>query len=270
MAKKQKPKASVGLDKGYTEAFYTSDGDKIGIGLGELMTAKTSRIVRTNRNRYRLHQHQRNLRKHDPVKAALILENNLGYKVKKKKLQAAKNQIKNLVRRDLRRVINEPTNIFVEDLTIPIRGKKLSARINRKLNQWMKGELQNSVERVAQDTGSVVTEVNCAYTSQVDSLTGTLLGVRNGDCFTRYTGDVLQADKNAATNILHRGTDALITRFMKSDKVRAVLLGRTLRKLDSIGVSVEYALDIGWLLPKFKTEILKLSTIFSDRGGRNA
>ena len=45
------------------------------------------------------------------------------------------------------------------------------------------------------------------------AITGTLLGVRNGDCFTRYTGEVLQADKNAATNILHRGTDVEITRF---------------------------------------------------------
>ena len=112
--------------------------------------------------------------------------------------------------------------------------------------------------------------VNCAYTSQVDSITGTLLGVRNGDCFTRYTGDVLQADLNAATNILRRGTDAEISRFMKSDKVRAVLLERTLRFLDSIGVSVEYALDFGWLQPKFKTEILFLRTKISDRGGRNA
>ena len=268
--KKPKTKASLGLDKGYTEAFYTNYGDKIGIGLGDLMTGKTERIVRTNRNRYRLHQHQKKLLNRDPVKAALILKNNLGYKVKKKKLQAAKNQIKNLIRRDLRRVIKAPTNIFVEDLSIPIRGKKLSKRINRKLNQWMKGELQNSVERIADDTGSIVTAINAAYTSQVDSLTGTLLGVRNGDCFTRYTGDVLQADKNAATNILHRGTDAEITRFMKSDKVRAVLLERTIRFLVKIGVSVDYALKAGWLLPKFKTEILFLELEISDRGAQKA
>ena len=123
----KKPKeGALGLDKGYTEAFYTSNGDKVGIGLGELMTAKTERIVKTNRNRYRLHQHQKKRSRHNPVKAAQILKNNLGYKVKQRKsYKLLKIRLKTLIRRDLRRVIKEPTNIFVEDLTIPIRGKKV-------------------------------------------------------------------------------------------------------------------------------------------------
>ncbi|MEQ9551386.1 MAG: hypothetical protein RIM23_17470, partial [Coleofasciculus sp. G3-WIS-01] len=44
----------IGIDKGYTEAFYTSNGDSIADGVGHLMTEKTKRITRTNRNRYRL------------------------------------------------------------------------------------------------------------------------------------------------------------------------------------------------------------------------
>ncbi|WP_424098476.1 zinc ribbon domain-containing protein [Moorena producens] len=111
---------------------------------------------------------------------------------------------------------------------------------------------------VAKETGSVVTTVNPAYTSQVDSQTGTLLGQRSGDRFTRYTGVVLQADQNAALNIMHRGSDTEITRWMKYADVRRVLLLRTVRYLASDGKTVTEALNLGWLNSKFKTEALRL------------
>jgi hypothetical protein len=111
----------VGIDKGYTEAFYTSDGVEIAAGLGKLMTAKTLRITRTNRNRYRLRSYATN----HPEKADTIFKNNLGYKVKSRRLQSEKATIKNFIRRDLRQVITSPTVIFAEDLTAPIKGKQL-------------------------------------------------------------------------------------------------------------------------------------------------
>jgi hypothetical protein len=130
----------IGIDKGYTEAFYTSNGDEIAAGLGRLMTKKTNRITRTNRNRYRLRSHAAN----NPEKSATILKNSLGYKVKSRRLKKEKATIQNFIRRDLRRVITSPTQIFAEDLTQPIKGKQQARQINRKLNQWMKGELQAS------------------------------------------------------------------------------------------------------------------------------
>lgn len=248
------PTQKLGIDKGYSEGFYTCDGTKIASGLGKLLTAKTNRITRTNRNRYRLFAHAQS----NPSKSATILKNNLGYKVKSRRLKREKATIQNFIRFDLRRNITTPIEIFCEDLTQPIKGKQQALHINRKLNQWMKGELQASIDKIALETGSTVSVVNPAYTSQVDHLTGTLLGRREGDRFIRYTGDVIQADLNAAINIRVRGTDNNITRYMRSDNVESELLARTVRYLASIGKSVTDALNLGWLLPKFKAKALHI------------
>ena len=257
-----KPDKQIGIDKGYTEAFYTSDGDKIADGLGQLMTAKTRRITRTNRNRYRLRSYADN----HPEKAENIVLNNLGYKVKSRRLEREKATIQNFIRQDLRRNISAPTQIFVEDLTRPIAGKRQAKHINRQLNQWMKGELQAAIAKIALETGSTVSAVNPAYTSQVDCLTGTLLGQREGDRFIRYTGDVMQADKNAATNVLHRGSDGEITRWMKYAEVRQILIRRTVRYLAAIGKSVADALELGWLNSKFRVEAIDLEADITQRG----
>jgi IS605 OrfB family transposase len=256
------PETQIGIDKGYTEAFYTSDGNEIASGLGRLMTEKTKRITRTNRNRYRLRSHAAN----NPEKAATILKHNLGYKVKSRKLKREKATIQNFIRRDLRRVITTPTRIFAEDLTSPMIGKQQAKHINRKLNQWMKGELQASLEKISRETGSTLSVVNPAYTSQIDALTGTLLGQREGDRFIRFTGDVIQADINAAKNILHRGSDREITRWMKYAEVRKVLIRRTVRYLVSIGKTVTIALSLGWLSSKFKAEALRLEAEYHLAG----
>ena len=64
--------------------------------------------------------------------------------VKSRKLRKEKATIQNFIRKDLRLLITSPTRIFAEDLTSPIKGKQQAKQINRKLNQWMKGELQAS------------------------------------------------------------------------------------------------------------------------------
>jgi IS605 OrfB family transposase len=259
----ENPTHHVGIDKGYTEAFYTSDGVEIAAGLGKLMTAKTNRITRTNRNRYRLRSFA--LQSH-PEKADIILKNNLGYKVKSRRLQREKATIKNFIRRDLRRAIAQPTVIFAEDLTQPIKGKQQASCINRKLNQWMKGELQVSLEKISKETGSTLSVVNPAYTSQMCSLSRTLLGSRSGDRFTCYTGVVIQADRNAAMNILHRGSDSELHRYLKYAEVRKILIERTVRYLASIGKTVTEALDLGWLISKFKAEALSEEAKISPTG----
>lgn len=261
-----KPTQKLGLDKGYSEGFYTSDGQTIAAGLGLLMTKKTERIARTNRNQYRLRAFGENIKKYDPAASARILENNLGYKVKSRQLQREKATIQNFIRKDLRRVITLPVDIICEDLTQPIRGKKLAKRISRQLNQWMKGELQASLEKISLETGSTISVVNPAYTSQVDSQSETLLGQRVGDRFIRYTGDVIQADLNAAINIRVRGQDNQITRYMRFGEVEAILVGRTVQYLHSIGYSVTDALNSGWLLPKFKAKSLKYESEYYPQG----
>jgi IS605 OrfB family transposase len=260
------PKKKIGVDKGYSEGFYTSENEVIAPQLGAKLTAKTARIDQVNRNRSRLYQHAVNHL--DPKKRERIFRCNLGRKVQNRKLQRDKAEIKGMIRHGLRQVLTEPTEIYAEDLSSPIKSKSESKRINRKLNQWIKGELQVSLEEIASLTGSTVTTVNASYTSQIDHLTGTLLGSRKGDRFYRYNGDVLQSDYNASVNVLHRGTDEEITRYMKYRDVRLVLLHRTVRYLHSNGYSVAEALKLGWLSTKFEKEALTVESEYPPMGYR--
>jgi len=250
----EKSAKEIGVAQSYTEGFYTSDGDEIVAGLGKLMTAKSKRIVSTDRNRYRLPSYIKDL--HAPIKVKDIWENNLGHKVKSRKLQRDRAIIQNFIRRDFKKLITSPTRIFAEDLTQLITGQQQSKAINRQLNQWMKGELPASWEKISRETGSTLSVVNPAYTSQMCSQTGRLLGKRDGDVFTAYTGVVIQSDKNAALNILYRGSDSEINRWMKDAEVRKVLLLPTVRYLAPIGKSVTEAWDLGWIDPKFKAEAI--------------
>lgn len=58
----------------------------------------------------------------------------------------------------------------------------------------------------------------------MDSTTGLLQGKRVGDKFYRETGDVLQADHNAALNVQARFSDNEIFRFTPYKEVRRILL----------------------------------------------
>jgi transposase len=69
--------------------------------------------------------------------------------------------------------------------------------------------------------------VNAAYTSQVDSRYGVLLGTRAGEQFFTFEGEVLQADGNAARNIEARLDDADLSRYISSVEVRKVLIKLT-------------------------------------------
>ena len=73
----------------------------------------------------------------------------------------------------------------------------------------------------------------------MDHLTGTLLGERKGDRFIRYTGDVIQADYNAAMNILERDNDKEITRFTPYQTVKKILLKRTACFVEKQSLGVE-------------------------------
>ncbi|NEP54119.1 MAG: transposase [Moorea sp. SIO3C2] len=122
----------------------------------------------------------------------------------------------------------------------------------------MKGAMRDSLQKWASWTGSVVKEVQPSYTSQIDSRNGTLLGKRTGDNFTGFDGVVLQADHNAAKNVLARGTDKGISRYSSRTEVQAVLLRRTARFLKGMGLSLMDAVELGWLDSKHtKTQAFK-------------
>ena len=64
----------------------------------------------------------------------------------------------------------------------------------------------------------------------MDSRYGLLLGERKGDSFHCIDGVVLQADENAARNVLARLHDSEIDRWTPYQKVKSILLERTERQ----------------------------------------
>ncbi|WAN69035.1 zinc ribbon domain-containing protein [Moorena producens JHB] len=239
---------SVGVDKGYTEAFYDSEGQAHGKTIGKVSTNKSDRICFKNRNKGKLWAIHRKLEKVDPVKSARILENNLTRKTENRRYRQNQAEITAIIGAASKSIFKEESlKVFAEDLTQPIRTKRQSKAVSRKLNSWMKGVMRDSLQKWADWTGSVVIEVQPSYTSQIDSRNGTLLGKRTGDNFTGFDGVVLQADCNAAKNILARGTDFEITRYSSRAEVQAVLLRRTARYLKGMGLSLADAVELGWL-----------------------
>ena len=99
--------------------------------------------------------------------------------------------------------------------------------------------MQEALNSVSQRRGSTLVWVNCAYTSQMDSRHGVLLGRRSGDSFHCFDRVVLHADQNAARNILARANDPEIRLYMPYEQVKSVLLGRTERFKKRMGLLIQ-------------------------------
>ena len=99
------------------------------------------------------------------------------------------------------------------------------------MSAWAKGLLAEALGSVCEQRGAKHVLVNAAYTSQMDlqmdSTNGLLQGKRVGDKFYRANGDVLQADHNAALNVLARLEDKDINRYTPYREVRRILLARS-------------------------------------------
>jgi Transposase and inactivated derivatives len=95
------------------------------------------------------------------------------------------------------------------------------------MSSWAKGALAEALDAVTEQRCASHVLVNAAYTSQMDSTTHLLEGKRVGDKFYRTNGDVLQADHNAAMNVLHRYSDSEITLYTPYKEVRRILLARS-------------------------------------------
>jgi IS605 OrfB family transposase len=209
----------IGVDKGFSEVLTDSNGEHYGITLGEVLTKESDRL--------KIKYQRRNKLKVIAKKKPHVMQYNLGRK--KLNAQAVKHQatVKTIVHEAVNRVIDKASTIAVEDLTSPIASKKFNKNVLRRLSSWTKGVIASALENVSRRRGSTIILVNAAYTSQMDSVNGTLSGKRSGDRFYRENGDVLQADMNAARNVLARLKDPEIGRWTNFKKVKAILLKRT-------------------------------------------
>lgn len=244
----------IGLDKGFTEGFYGSNGQAYVERLGEVIKVASNNRTEKNKKRSVIFAISQKV---DANKSSQIFKNNLGRKKASKKDSVKRLYIRQLIRTDVNQIFSSFGEVVAEDLSKHIKGKKRAKAINRKLNEWSKGELQKALDEISVRKVAKVTLVNPAYTSQVDSNNGTLLGKRIGDKFISYQGIILQSDMNAAINIKNRALDSEITRFMKKEVVHKILLNRTAQFLSELGYTLETAVYMGWLDSK---HLMKVKT----------
>ena len=133
-----------------------------------------------------------------PHKSVNIKTHNLGRKKLDKRAKVKKGFLRKQVFTATHQLVDKAKDIVAEDLTTPMAGKKFSKNMNRKLSSWCKSLLAESLKSVSQRRGSSLAYINPAYTSQMDSRNGLLMGDRRGEKFYCFDGVVLQADMNAA------------------------------------------------------------------------
>ncbi|NJO18435.1 MAG: transposase [Thioploca sp.] len=218
--------ATIGIDKGYTEVFVDSEGEHHGEGLGKILSKHSDKLNKKHQARNKL----RAIANKKPHKKKHIIKNNLGRKKLNRQKQKVQFQIKDTIYQAVHKLIGKAKVIAAEDLTSPITGSKLGKNINRRLSAWTKGVIATALDSISRRRGSSVILVNSAYTSQMDSRYGILLGKRHGDSFYCFDGVVLQADENAARNVLARLYDSEIDRWTPFEKVKSILLERTERQ----------------------------------------
>lgn len=218
---------TLGVDKGYTEVLVDSEGEHHGPGLGALLTAESDALKIKNQRRAKLRALAKNTC--NPRKRQKIQKHNLGRRKDQNRSRKVRARLRTTIYQAVHAVVDKAAVIAAEDLTTPMNGKNFGKNVNRRLSGWTKGVIAEALEKVSQRRGSTLVLVNPAYTSQTDSRNGGLLGQRQGDTFHCFDGVVLQADENAARNVLARLCDPEIDRWTPYTQVKSILQKRTER-----------------------------------------
>ncbi len=220
---------TVGVDKGYTEAYTDSDGERHGEGLGDLLSQESDarKVKGQRRNKLRDLEEKHRAKGHTR-KADHIRQHNLGHRKRDRRRTRHHRQVRDHLCQAAHAVVDKAGTIACEDLSASMKSTKVRHRdTNRRLNGWVKGVMADTLTSISRRRGSALALVNPAYTSQIDSRTGLLQGTRRWDRFYCLDGVVLDADANAACNILARLYDEEITLYMPYRDVRALLAERT-------------------------------------------
>ncbi len=219
----------LGVDKGYTEAYTDSEGERHGEGLGDLLAAESDARKVKGQRRDQLRAVEEKHREAGRIKKAdNIRRNNLGNRKWDRRQKKHTAQTRDFLCHAAHRVVDRAGTIACEDLTAPMSSSKYRHRdTNRRLSGWVKGIMADTLTSISRRRGSALVLVNPAYTSQMDSRTGLLQGRRTGDKFYGLDGVVLDADTNAARNILQRMYDDGITLYTPYREVKRLLLDRS-------------------------------------------
>ncbi|OFY71428.1 MAG: hypothetical protein A3G23_13530 [Bacteroidetes bacterium RIFCSPLOWO2_12_FULL_37_12] len=216
------------IDKGFSEVITSSSGRKYGEQFNQLLKTESDRLSVKNKNRNKIRGLLKKYEERgDIVKTEIIKKHNLGKKKYFQQKEFNLNEIKQFINLSLNQFITEekPAVLVTEDLAFTNWNKRFSKRVKRYFSSWLKGYLQERINYKTMLNGVQQVVVNSAYSSQVCYLCG-LFGIRKGDKFYCDIHRVLNADYNAAVNILARMSDPGIGVYTPYRKVKDILQER--------------------------------------------
>ena len=223
----EKPYEAIGVDKGYTEVFTDSTGERHGNDFGKLLTKKSDFLKEKYKNRNKLYAIMKKANeKGDKKKANNIKKNNLGNKKLNRQKEKANIELKEIIYKAAKTLAQKAKIIAIEDLTFKTKSTKFK-NVNRRLSSWIKSTIDEAISKYCFIYGTKLVYVNAAYTSQGDSRYDcALVGKRIGNSFIGFDEVVLDADINAALNILARLYDQEISLYTPPEKVKEILIKR--------------------------------------------
>ena len=223
----EKPHEAIGVDKGYTEVFTDSTGERHGNNFGKLLTAKSDFLKEKYKNRNKLYAIMKNAKESENFKKANnIKKNNLGNKKLNKQKEKANIELKEIIYKAAKTLAQKAKIIAIEDLAFKTKSTKFK-NVNRRLSSWIKSTIDEAISKYCFIYGTKLVYVNAAYTSQGDSRYDcALVGKRIGNSFIGFDEVVLDADINAALNILARLYDQEISLYTPPEKVKEILIKR--------------------------------------------
>lgn len=223
----EKPYEAIGVDKGYTEVFTDSTGERHGNDFGKLLTKKSDFLKEKYKNRNKLYAIMKNAKESENFKKANnIKKNNLGNKKLNKQKEKTNIELKEIIYKAAKTLAQKAKIIAIEDLTFKTKSTKYK-NVNRRLSSWLKSTIDEAISKYCFIYGTKLVYVNAAYTSQGDSRYDcALVGKRIGNSFIGFDEVVLDADINAALNILARLYDQEISLYTSPKKVKEILIKR--------------------------------------------
>lgn len=250
--KENKRTATIGIDKGYSILLSCSDDKEYGIDMGKQFTEMSDFLNKRNTNRNYFIQKHKELKQKvkelnnliqnekDELKSFQLLlkrielykqishieQNHLGNKLYKKQHQRHIATLERDTNYFIKKMFIE-SNVYSfskEDLSFT-KNKNKGKKCNRILNNWLKGTLNERMEYLASYNNISFVDVNPAYTSQYCNICNSKLerkGIHHEIAICPKCGK-LNANTNAAKNILNRKYDNQITLRTPYKKVQEIL-----------------------------------------------
>ena len=214
----------VAIDKGRRKLVTSISGNSYGTGYSGLakdLIEKQERKMKERQFYWNLYRNFLNSEK--TLKAENVLANNLGKKKFNKFSERIREKSRSYINHELDLFFEteKPTEIIKEDLTWEnLNGKSKGKSFNRIINRWEKGYLDDQIEWKAQQRGIRIINVNPAYTSQICHICDSF-GKREGEKFAcPHCENKMDADVNAAHNIMKRKEIKEINIYTSASKVK--------------------------------------------------